>query len=70
MKRILALIIAVASMFPMWAADEIELEINNVNHSIKTRPRSATPEVTASIDGSTITLDLTVLAGVEYYVTD
>lgn len=32
--------------------------------------RSATPEVTASIDGSTITLDLTVITGVEYRVTD
>ena len=70
MKRVLTLIIAAAALIPMWAADEIELEIDNTNPSIKTRPRSATPEVTASIDGSTIALDLTVLSGVEYRVTD
>ena len=35
-----------------------------------TRPRSITPEVTASIDGITITLNLSVFADCEYSVTD
>lgn len=70
MKRVMTLIIAAAALIPMWAADEIDLEKRNENTGIIVRPRSATPEVTASIDGSTITLDLTVITGVEYRVTD
>ena len=71
MKKRLPLLLTLILCWAAVFADNIGLRReNNPDENKEQRDRSATPEVTASIDGSTITLDLTVLAGVEYYVTD
>lgn len=65
-------LLAIASLFlplSMLAGNDIPLMTEPINDH-DGDARTICPTVTASIDGSTITLDLTVITGVEYRVTD
>ncbi len=71
MKKLLFTVVFLLAGINVFADREIELRPNYPDEDLPFQPsRSATPEVIASIDGSIITLDLTVITGVEYRVTD
>lgn len=68
-KRRLTVITSLLLSLTVLAGNDIQLMANPTNDHDEDG-RAVCPTVTASIDGSTITLDLAVLAGVEYCVTD
>lgn len=71
MKKILFIVMFLLAGINVFADVEIKLRRDVPEEDSPYQPsRSATPEVTASIDGNTITLDLTVHTSVEYSVTD
>ena len=71
MKKRLPLLLTFILCWATVFADNIDLrKEEDPNEHKNQHERTVTSEVTASIDGSTITLDLTVITGVEYRVTD
>ena len=69
-KLAIAFLLLLCGGNAVFAENEIPLQVQNESSSSKNRPRSITPEVTASIDGIAITLNLSVFADCEYSVTD
>lgn len=69
-KLAIAFLLLLCGGNAVFAENEIPLQVQNESSSSKNRPRSITPEVTASIDGIAIILDLSVLADCEYSVKD
>ncbi len=70
MKRLLPLMVATLLSTNISRADSNIPLLPQDKEEASERPRSINPEVTASIDGITITLNLSVFADCEYSVTD
>lgn len=68
MKRVLVFSLLLLAFCPLCKADRIDLEQREPGETTEHRPRSINPEVTASIDGSTITLNLNFPSDCEYVV--